>query len=106
MAHRIAQIVARFKADVGTALAPETIVEACRSLGHTWRERILTPVVTLHAFLLQVLHVNIACTGLSRFVGKKVSAAAYCGARVRLPMTVFEHFLRLVFVAPVPGPPQ
>ena len=94
------------QADVGTALAPETIVEVCRSLGHTWRERILTPVVTFHAFLLQVLHVNIACTGLSRLVGKKFSAAAYCEARMRLPMKLFEQLLRRVCDALVPDTQQ
>jgi hypothetical protein len=106
MAHTIAQIVARFKSDVGSALLPETIDEVCQSLGHTWRDRILTPVVTLQAFLLQVLHGNMACTGLPRLVGKSFSAAAYCAARIRLPTELFEQLLRRVCEALVPDTQQ
>jgi hypothetical protein len=54
-----------FKADVAGALLPEAIEQECRTLGHAWRRRLLTPVVTVQAFLLQVLHGNLACAGVN-----------------------------------------
>src|SRR5262245_6163193 len=96
MADTLAQVIRRFKADVATALLPATIEQICRSVGHEWRERVLTPVVTLQAFLLQVLHGNIACTALPHLMDEVFSAAAYCTARARLPMAVFEQLLRRV----------
>ena len=96
MAHSFAQIVQQFKADVATALLPDTIVAVCESIGHVWRDRVLTPVVTLHAFLLQVLHGNSACSGVSRLIGITFSAAAYCEARMRLPLALFEQLLQRV----------
>ena len=61
MVSSILRAVARIKADVAVLLQAATIERLCRDLGHTWRDRILTPVVTVHAFLLQVLHGNTAC---------------------------------------------
>lgn len=102
MAQNIAQIIRQFKADVAETLLPATIKEVCQSIGHEWRDRILTPVVTLHAFLLQVLHGNIACSGVSRLLGKTFSAAAYCDARMRLPVELFEQLLQRVGEALAP----
>jgi hypothetical protein len=96
MADTIAQIVGQFKADVAKALLPATIEAVCQSIGHCWRERSLTPVVTLHAFLLQVLHGNMACSGVSRLIGATFSAAAYCEARMRLPIELFEPLLQRI----------
>lgn len=102
MAYTVAQIVRQFKADVAKALSPATIVAACRAVGHSWRERILTPVLTLHAFLLQVLHGNVACSGVSRLIGKDFSGTAYCAARMRLPIELFERLLHQVVEALAP----
>jgi hypothetical protein len=96
MAHTIAQIVARFKSDIAQAISPATIEEVCQSVGHVWRDRILTPVVTLHAFLLQILHGNMAGSGVARLIGKAFSAAAYCEARMRLPLELFARLLQHV----------
>ena len=93
MALNIPQIVRQFKADVGKVLAAETIVRICTYLRHRWRDRVLNPVTTVHVFLLQVLHGNTACTALARLAGLAFSAAAYCGARARLPLALFEDLL-------------
>ena len=37
-------------------LQAATIERICRELNYTWRQRLLGPVVTVQAFLLQVLH--------------------------------------------------
>jgi len=50
MAQSIAQIVSRFKSDVAEALSPTVIEEVCQSIGHQFRERVLTAVVTFIRF--------------------------------------------------------
>jgi hypothetical protein len=96
MALNIPQIVSQFKADVAKALSPETVRKICGYLGHTWRDRVLDPVTTVHVFLLQILHGNTACTALSRLAGVPFTAAAYCYARKRLPLALFEDLLQRV----------
>jgi Transposase DDE domain len=96
MALNIPQILRQFKTDVGGALSAETIRRICDLLRHTWRQRVLDPVTTIHVFLLQVLHGNTACTALSRLAGVAFSAAAYCDARMRLPLAVFRDLLQRV----------
>ena len=94
MAVNIPEIVGRFKTDVATALSAETVVKICREIGHSWRDRVLDPVTTVHVFLLQILHGNIACTAMSRLAGVSFTAAAYCNARSRLPLALFEKLLK------------
>jgi hypothetical protein len=96
MALTIPQILQQFKTDVAKALAPETILKICGYLGYVCRERVLGPVATVHVFLLQILHGNTACTALSRLAGLPFTAGAYCLARKRLPLTLFEDLLQRV----------
>jgi hypothetical protein len=96
MAVNISEIVGQFKADVGKALSAETITKICDYLGHTWRDRVLDPVTTAHVFLLQILNGNTACTALSRLAGVSFTGAAYCAARARLPLALFEDLLERV----------
>lgn len=96
MALSIPHIVSQFKADVATALAAQTITKICNYLGYRWRDRLLDPVTTVHVFLLQILHGNTACTALSRLAGIAFTAAAYCAARARLPLALFEDLLQHV----------
>lgn len=96
MATTVAQVVAQFKADVGKALSSRVIEQACHDLGHVYRERVLGPVTTVHAFLTQVLHGNVACAALPHLTGKDFSAAAYGNARSRLPLTLFERLFERV----------
>lgn len=96
MALTIPQILRQFKTDVAKALAAETIVKICAYLGHAYRETTLNPVATVHVFLIQILHGNTACTALSRLAGLVFSAGAYCSARKRLPLALFEELLQHV----------
>ena len=96
MALTIPQILRQFKADVATAIAAETIVKICGYLNYQGRDRILGPVTTVHVFLLQILHGNTACTALSRLAGVPFTAAAYCLARKRLPLELFQELLEHV----------
>jgi hypothetical protein len=60
----------------------------------TWRERVLGPAATLHLFVLQVLHFNTAITHLRHLAGVPLNPAAYCEARMRLPLAALQALLR------------
>jgi hypothetical protein len=75
-------------------LQPEAILAVCRELEYTaWRDRLLTPVTTIHLFLLQMLHGNTACSHLPHLSDLRFTAAAYCQARARLPLRFFDLLL-------------
>ncbi len=96
MALTIPQVLRQFKADVGKAIAAETIGKICGYLNYVCRDRVLGPVNTVHVFLLQILHGNTACTALPRLAGLPFTAAAYCAARKRLPLALFRELLEHV----------
>jgi hypothetical protein len=93
MALSIVDAVATIKRSVAERLTAESIQQACRDVGHAWRERELGPAPTIWAFLLQVLYGNTACTHVVRLAQLTCSAAAYCAARARLPLAVYERIL-------------
>src|SRR5438105_6360839 len=90
----VARALERIKSDLGAYLPEESIEAACRQAGHRWRERELGPVATLHLFVLQVLHFNTAIRHLRHLAKKPVNAAAYCKARMRLPLAALQALLR------------
>ena len=94
MATTIAEVVRQFKADVGQALSADTIRGACKRIEHSWRERELDPVTTVHLFMTQILHGNISCCGLRRVSDLSASPEAYCKARKRLPLALFQNLLQ------------
>jgi hypothetical protein len=94
MAVSIARALARIKDDVRAFVADEAIERAARDAGHRWRERQLGPVETVHLFVLQVIHCNTAIRHLRHLAGHAVNAAAYCEARMRLPLEVLGRLLR------------
>jgi len=96
MALNISETFTQFKPEVAKALAAETIIKICRYLGYTWRKRVLDPTTTLHIFLIQIIHGNIACSALPLLVGISFTAVAYCAARKRLPLRLFEELLQRV----------
>jgi hypothetical protein len=50
-------------------------------------------VTTIQLFLLQILHGNTACSHLPHLSGLRFTAAAYCQARAKLPLRVFDRLL-------------
>lgn len=93
MAHSIAPRAAQIKRHFCQLLPASVIVHACRDASHRWRERKFDPVTTLHLFLLQVLNGNAAIVHLRHLACSAVNAAAYCQARMRLPLAIFETLL-------------
>ena len=90
----ITQHVRQIKSDLSAHLRPDLILAACQHARYDWRERILGPVLTVQAFLLQVLHGNTAMTNVARLVGVDFTPSAYCQARRRLPLAVLKILLR------------
>lgn len=93
MATSITHALRQIKDDLDSHLTPKEIQDACRACGHHWRDRILGPVQTVQALLLQILHAT-AMTGVSRLAGQSFSASAYCQALQRLPVAVMRTLLR------------
>lgn len=89
----ITQALRQIKSDVAQTLEASVITRLCVELGHRWRERELDPVTTLRGFLLQVLHHNTACSHVPHLLGKSFSPEAYCQARARLPLELFQRLL-------------
>jgi hypothetical protein len=95
----VARALERIKHDLDPHLPPAAIESACAAAGHRWRARKLGPVATVHLFVLQVLHGNTAIRHLRHLAAaagasSSFSAAAYCGARARLPVAVLQDLLR------------
>ena len=82
------------KQNVAQHLSDEAIQQACHVEGHRWRQRDVGPVQTVQAFVLQVLHRNAACAHTVRLANLNCSAEAYCQARARLPLRVYQRLLR------------
>jgi hypothetical protein len=82
------------KADLAQVLDAPTMLALCREVGYQWRSRLLDPVTTVHLFVLQILHRNTACSHLPHLAGQRFTASAFCQARTRLPLVVWQPLLR------------
>lgn len=71
----------------------DRFIQSCGEVAHLWRDRLLTPLVTLRLFVLQVLHGNTAINHLRQLSGIDFAASSYCEARQRLPMTALAALL-------------
>ncbi len=81
MAASLSQAIHQIKSHWACHFSDQAINDACRAAGHTWRERMLPPVLTLRLFLLQILYGNTACSHLPRISGKEFTVQAYGAAR-------------------------
>ena len=94
MVPRVTTVLQRFKTEWAAQRQPEAIHAACEAVGSTaWRDRLLNPVITVHLFLLQILHGNTACRHLPHLAGFYCSASAYGQARAKLPVRLLEYLL-------------
>jgi hypothetical protein len=94
MSGSIANRLQQIKSDLGSIVAPETIVELCRAAGHAWRDRILGPMETICLFITQILEGNTSCAHVRQLGNFAFTQSAYCEARKRLPVQVFRDLLR------------
>jgi len=96
MHQQIVNAISRIRQDVGVHLSPSVIHQTCKSVGHVWRECVLTPSVIVHVFMLQILHGNTALTNLRHLSRLDLTAQAFCDARKRLPLEIFRRLLRQI----------
>jgi hypothetical protein len=110
MAASIAGALARIKRDPLGALGRGAVEAVCDELGYAWRDRTLDPATTIALFVQQVLHGNCPCSevrhlcgggGGGRF-GSSFTPGAYCQARARLPLGVYQALLTRVVDAALP----
>ena len=94
MGGSIAQSVQQIKGDLRSIVAPNLILRLCRAAGHAWRDRTLGPVETIYLFVAQILHGNTSCAHVRQFGNFAFARSAYCTARKRLPVKVFQELLR------------
>jgi hypothetical protein len=93
MLQSLTEILSNFKSNWTRVLETREIEQVCREVGLLWRERILSPAQTVQLFVLQILHGNTALSHVRFFTPRGFSASAYCQARSRLPLAVFEKLL-------------
>jgi hypothetical protein len=84
--HRLRTI----KADLDGQFSANRIRQVFAAVGYRWRDRLLDPVTTIHVFLLQILHGNVACSALPHLANERFTASAYCQARARLPLSAMR----------------
>jgi len=70
-----------------------TVNQLCDDHMHQWRDRLFTPLATLRAFVLQILHGNTSITHLRQLCGIDFAASSYAEARCRLPLQVLSGLL-------------
>src|SRR5437868_1395268 len=92
----IANALESIKSAVADSIPAQLIEKLCRQLGHRWRRRELDPVVTTHLILQQVLHGNTAINHLRHLTKIEFNSSAYCQARIRLPLALFQSLQRAV----------
>ena len=92
--HRLVSILGRIRQDVASLLDKDAINAACREEKYTWKDRLLNPTNTVHLFILQVLNRNTALNDLPRKSHASFTGSAFCKARRRLPLRVFQRLLR------------
>ena len=102
MYRRIDTALRRIRQDLGNLLDRLTVQRVCRQVGHSWGAGILCPYATLHWFLLQVLSGNTALEHIATLTKKAFTDSAYCQARARLPLAVYQAILRALIKALIP----
>jgi hypothetical protein len=108
MGKSIAAALSRIKRNPLGVLGRGLVERLCRELGHEWRQRELDPATTIALFIQQVAHGNCPCSEVRHLAGqgtgqsKSFTASAYCQARARLPLSLYQSLLAEVFEAAMP----
>ncbi len=93
----VAQVLARLRREPLEDCALAGCVEQlCRDHTHHWRDRLLTPVITVRLMLLQVVFGNTAINHLRQLCGVDFAASSYCEARARLPLLIWQELVQWV----------
>lgn len=103
MHRRVDTALRHLRQDLTEHLDESAVHAICKQLGHVWRDCLLTPCAIVHWLLVQVLHGNTALNHISLQARRAFSDSAYCQARARLPLAVFQAVLRHVTTPLIPA---
>ena len=92
----MAAVLERFKEDPLQAIQADLVEATCRQQGYQWRERKLSPAVTIGLFIQQILQANACCQTVRHLARQEFTGAAWCQARARLPLAVYQSLLAKV----------
>jgi len=93
----IAASLARIKENPLAAVSVSLVEDICRKHGYSWRDRELDPATTVALFMQQITKGNVPCTEVRHFDGgQPFTPQAYCQARARLPLAVYQDLLTAV----------
>lgn len=94
MAKSIAGALSRLKRDPLGVVGRGVVERVCAACGYDgWRDRELDPATTVALFVQQVVHGNCPCAEVRHLGGCRFTAPAYCQARARLPLRVYQSLL-------------
>src|ERR1700733_5794400 len=103
MAESIAGGLRRIKRDPLGVINRGVVERLCREHGYDdWRKRELDPTVTLALVVQQVVHGNTPCSEVRHLAGRSFNASAWCQARARVPLAVYQGMLNCVCEAALP----
>lgn len=103
MACSLAAALERIKGNVGEAIGRAAVEEVCAELHYDgWRDGPLDPATTVALFAQQVLAGNVPCSEVRHLAGESFSGSAWCQARARLPLAVYQAMLTRVCDAALP----
>jgi hypothetical protein len=93
----IASTLARIKSDPLACLGgADHVNQLFAEAGHACRKCFWTPATTMGMFVLQVLHRNMAISGLRFLCDVDVKESSYCTARQRLPVQAMAKVIERV----------
>jgi hypothetical protein len=92
----MSQALDRIKGDTAQFIDPPLIRALCRELELPVRKRLLTPQVTTHLFVRQILEGNTSVPELRRIAKLSFADSSYCDARQRLPLAFFQRLNSVV----------
>src|SRR5439155_4799455 len=92
---QVANVLARLKRDpIGDVPIADRLNQLLAERKVTWRDRLLTPAVTLRLFLIQVLSGNVAIAALRQPSGIDFAVWTYCESRQKLSLDLLQSLLR------------
>ena len=98
----IASSLRRIKQNPLGVLDRALVEHVCSEHNHNWRNRELDPATTIALFAQQIIHGNTPCSEVRHLAGRSFTAQAYCHARARLPLAVYQTLLNAVHQLVVP----
>lgn len=98
----IASSLQRIKDNPLGVLDRALVERVCREHNHQWRDRELDPATTIALFAQQVVHGNTPCSEVRHLGHRSFTPQAYCDARARLPLAVYQTLLNEVYQLVVP----